>query len=306
MIVTNKLGLPSPVVRAVTPKRDPHARRGGADISVTELIGPPRIMQLRERYWDQITEDASDLLFALYGTIGHDILSRNAEAGKLTEQRLRIRVTHNGRPWVISGQFDLVDDDDGVRVLTDYKFASAWTFIFGKPEWEQQLNIYRLMLQETGNGTVQRLQNVLLFRDWQKREAERNNEYPRGRAAVINQPMWSDERTMEFIHERLEAHSHERPECTDEERMVKPESVAVMKQGGKRAMRVFEVDPKNPQAAAAQAQSFILHETAQNPELKLEAVVRRTDPLRCTNFCSVWKWCEFGRQVHGFEEDEPD
>lgn len=306
MRVTNKLGLPAPVVRAVTPKRDPHARRGGADISVTELIGPPRIMQLREKYWGEIVEDASDMLFALYGTIGHDILSKNAEGGKLAEQRLRIRVVHNGRPWVISGQFDLVDDDDGTRVLTDYKFASAWTFIFGKPEWEQQLNIYRYMLKMNDLGPVQKLQNVLLFRDWSKREAERNDEYPRGRAAVINQRLWSDEEVLAFIHARLEAHAAELPKCTEEEQMVKQESVAVMKQGGKRAMRVFEVDRTNPGKAADDAARFMANEVAQNPELKLELVTRKSDPLRCSNFCSVWKWCEFGRQIHGYDEGEPD
>lgn len=305
MRITNKLGLPSPIIRAVTPKRDPQTRRGGADISVTELVGPPRIKQLRDSHWDDIVEDASDLLYALYGTIGHDILSKHA-AGKLSEQRLRSEFLVGSRRMIVSGQFDLVEDDDGVRVLSDYKFASAWTYVFGRDEWEYQLNIYRYLLVDNGLGDVGRLQNVLLFRDWHRRDAERNSEYPKGRAAVLNQPLWPMEKTRAYIMGRLAEHLKEMPECTDDEKMVKLEAVAVQKPGAKRALRVFEEKRDRPGAAAEDAARFMNEFTAQNPHIQLETVVRESEPLRCKEFCSVWHWCEFGRSIRGFVPGEPE
>ncbi len=37
------------------------------DISVTSLIGPPKIFQLRKRHSEEITEDASDRVWTLLG-----------------------------------------------------------------------------------------------------------------------------------------------------------------------------------------------------------------------------------------------
>jgi hypothetical protein len=98
MRITNKLGLPSSIVRAV--QNDPYTR-GKADISVTGLIGPARKRQLEINHLDELEEDAAERLWALLGQIAHGLLER-AETTAVTEERLFIE----RYGWVISGQFD--------------------------------------------------------------------------------------------------------------------------------------------------------------------------------------------------------
>lgn len=68
--LTNRAGLPDPLFAAVA--RDDYS--SPTLHTATSLILPPRIYQLRKRYQDQITEDASDRIWRLIGRIGHAIL----------------------------------------------------------------------------------------------------------------------------------------------------------------------------------------------------------------------------------------
>jgi len=99
MILTNKLGLPRSIENAV--RNDPYSR-GNADISVTGLIGPPRKRQLEIQFFDQITEDVSERIWALWGQIGHGILERAGDGDAIHEKRLFIE----RYGWIISGSFD--------------------------------------------------------------------------------------------------------------------------------------------------------------------------------------------------------
>jgi hypothetical protein len=81
---TNKAHLPAPLVAAIT--NDTYDKVG--DISITGLIQPPRIRQLTIRHADKITEDVSDGIWRLIGSIGHGILERAAPADHTAEQRV--------------------------------------------------------------------------------------------------------------------------------------------------------------------------------------------------------------------------
>lgn len=306
MRVTNKHNLPWPVVRAVTPTKTPEMRRGGADISITELLTPPRVRQLREKHWDELEEDASDLLYSLYGTIGHDVLRRYA-GNRHAEERHRSTVSVDGEEWNLSGQYDLIHADGGEPLtLSDYKFTSAWTFIFGKAEWEAQLNLYNWLRVTNQLSPVDVLQNVLLFRDWSLADSKRFEGYPQARAAVINQPVWPIEKTEAFIHGRIRAHCEWMPECTNEEKMLKRQSIAVQRPGAKRALRLFRINEHNTEErATADAKRFADEMIRQNG-IKLDIVARDSDPMRCARFCSVWKFCEFGRSVRARFQDDSE
>lgn len=78
MTLTNEHGLPEPLVAAI---RNDEYSRGDSDISVTELIGPPRIRQLRLKHETHMSEDASERLWSLIGKIGHKILQHGAGDG---------------------------------------------------------------------------------------------------------------------------------------------------------------------------------------------------------------------------------
>jgi hypothetical protein len=100
--------LPEAVYNAV---RADDYTRGECDLSVTQLISPPRIVELRRRHEQELEEDASDRIWLLIGKVAHGILERAAPSGAaFTEERLFIDIDG----WRISGAFDslvLLDDE---------------------------------------------------------------------------------------------------------------------------------------------------------------------------------------------------
>lgn len=71
--LTNKNGLPQPIVDAL--KYDTYKVHG--NISVTTLIDAPQIRILKYKHRHEISEDVSDMLWALMGTVVHSILERS-------------------------------------------------------------------------------------------------------------------------------------------------------------------------------------------------------------------------------------
>lgn len=297
MKITNRLGLPEPIVRAVTPKKDPETRRGGADISVTELIGPPRVKQLQDLHWDDMEADVADLLYALDGTVVHDILKRNSSGDEFAEERLRMAIEVDGRTWVVSGQFDLITGS-GARDLMDYKRTSVWRRIFGAPEWEEQLNLYRLLLVENGIPDVTSIKNILFYRDWSRSEMLRSGDgYPREKAEVLVQRMWPIPKIRAFAEGRLRAHAEKMPRCTKEEMIEKGAKLAVRVVGAKKALRLFEPHEQD------EADRFAIQYQQQYPGKQLEYEDRQGERVRCKEFCKVWQFCEFGLEARGKIEE---
>ena len=62
MKITNKCNLPEPIVNALN---KPTYTKGGAHMSATELLSPPRMVQLRIANADAIEMDAADMVWAL-------------------------------------------------------------------------------------------------------------------------------------------------------------------------------------------------------------------------------------------------
>lgn len=284
MKLTNALNLPAAIVNAIA--NDGYSR-DGADLSVSQLIAPPRKVELERRHADELVEDASDRIWALVGQAVHEIL-RRSETDALTETRLFIRSFDSaGRPWMVSGAFDRLACTHAV--LADYKVTSVWAVKNGyKIEWEQQVNIYAFMLRMHGYW-VDRLQIVAILRDWRKSEALKYpNSYPNHQVAVIDLPMWTDEQCHAFVRDRVEAHRAARetlPLCTDDERWGKPTTYAVMKDGAQKALKVCETQ--------AEAEAFIA-EKAKSPKAKMDILrvdVRPGEFLRCTGYCAAAPFC---------------
>jgi hypothetical protein len=273
MIVTNLHGLPLPLVRAV--ENDPYDR-GDADISVTQLIRPPRQVELERLHKDELTEDASDRIWALCGQIGHLILERAANVG-MTEHRLA--VTRLG--WKISCAVDLWDK----QWVCDYKFCSGWAIKDGpKKEWIEQTNMQRLIAIENGFD-VTNIQIVAILRDWSVMEAKRNPDFPQSQVQVYNLPIWSKEEAEEWLIFAVLGHQAARrklPECTAAERWERPTKFAVKKNGAKRALKLYDT---MDEAMAAL------------PE-KGHAIEKRPgEQVRCENYCSVAQYCDFYQRL---------
>jgi len=280
MKLTNKFGLPETIVNVL---KRPTYSKGKAHISATELINSPKIVQLKRMYWDELEEDASSMVWSLFGSAVHNILEHGKADNHIVEER--VHVTHDG--WNISGAVDLQEVyEDGI-VINDYKTTTAWAVQNDKPEWEEQLNIYAWLLQKAKNKPVKGLRIVAIVRDWSSREASTKESYPQAPIVILDQTLWPFERAELFIDEKLKLHGEayfesetdgDLPDCTPEEMWEKPTTWAVIKIGGKRAKSV--------------------HSTQKDADADLSTVgkgyeiqVRPGERTRCKSYCQVNKWC---------------
>jgi len=267
-MLTNKMNLPESIVTAVL--NDPYSR-GNSDISVTSLISSPYQRQLKETV-EQV-EDASDRIWSLLGQSVHTILERayNGNPDVRVEERLFTSV--NG--WTVSGQFDVIERD----TLCDFKVTSVWS-VKGdtKVEWEQQLNLLRLLAIRNGIS-VEKLRIIAILRDWQKSRS-REMDYPSAQVVPVDIPVWSIEQAEAFLLERVIAHqSKNPPPCTPEERWATPDKWALMKAGRKTAVKLFDAESEARIALVVSG--------------KDHSLVHRTGTFRrCAEYCSVSHACK--------------
>lgn len=216
MNLTNTLNLPPAFLRAIQAHEHDI---GDADISVSELIGPPRIRILRKRYPEQITSDVSDMLWLLFGTAVHEHLAKHA-TNVLAEERLSMDVTTALGTVKVSGAFDSLSLDTDAS-LVDLKTTSVWKILKGDLEdWTAQLNLYQHLAEHHGHE-VRRLQIIALLRDWTKREADKGGDYPKCPAVVIPIESWSDDWRQSYLEDRVLVHQEAEkvlPLCSSAER----------------------------------------------------------------------------------------
>lgn len=271
MKLTNKLKLPQPIVDAVA--NDSYSP-GHADITVTRLLQPPQLRVLAERHGDQITEDVSDRIWSLFGQTLHTILERAATTG-ISEERFYTEIDG----IVLGGQFDHLSITD--NRLIDYKMTSAWAVVFGKAEWEQQLNCLDYLLTVNNYEDPNRKLGICAFlRDWNKNEAARNSDYPQLQVAMIPVKRWSVDEQKAFITHRLNLHwTDPTPDCSDEERWYTGDKWAVYKDAkAKRAMRLLDTE--------MDAKAYIRNKGGSGV-IKF----RRGQYRRCENYCAVAPFC---------------
>jgi len=279
MKVTNKFGLPDTIVNVLA---RPTYSKGKAHISATELINSPRIVQLKRLHWDDIEEDASSMVWSLFGSAIHNILEHGKADNHIVEERIHI----NFDGWNISGAVDLQEVyEDGI-VINDYKTTTAWAVQNDKPEWEQQLNIYSWLIQKAKNVPVKGLRIIPIIRDWSARDAVNREGYPQSPIVILDQPLWPFNQAEEFILNRLKEHGEAYfesetdgalPECTPDQMWEKPATYAVIKVGGKRA--------KSLHATQAEAQ----HELNQLKGYEIQT--RHGERTRCASYCQVSRFC---------------
>lgn len=288
MTLTNILNLPQPLAQAVAQDDyDP----GPCNVTITQLLDPPRKVELFRRHGSEITEDVSDRIWALMGRSIHKILEQTADQDSLREERLFIEVLG----WTISGKFDRLTLDAGV--LSDWKMSSVWEIILGvKIQREQQLNCYAHLARAAGH-TIKSLEAIFLLRDWQKSKAAHDRTYPQAQVAREQVALWTPERCQEFLETRvraLQSAQTDLPLCTDEERWKKRDQFAVMKAGRKTALRVLD--------SQAEALDWAKEKGLQDgygrllPGTTLEP--RPGEPTRCIHYCAVAEFCDqFQREV---------
>ena len=280
MKITNKHNVPATLFALASRN---YYSKGKSDYSVTEIISPPQIQVLRRKHWEDMEQDVSDMLWSLLGSALHVVAERGQADGHTTEERLHIEIDD----VVLSGAIDLQHEEDGEVVITDYKFTSAWALRQDKPEWEAQQNIYAWLVSKVKGRPVKSVRICALIRDWSRREAAINPDYPQAPIQVIELSLWPLDKTESYVRDRIELHreakvrgdwNEDLPPCTQEDRWVRETKYAVKKEGRKTAVRVLDNE----------ADAKVLAE-----EVKGFVEIRNGEAVRCTgNFCGVNQWCK--------------
>lgn len=163
--------------------------RLGNDVSVTELLRPPRINHLMNRHGRAVKTDGNKIIAALIGNGVHDQLQRylRDEArvnGNWQIERRLCSVIEGKR---VSGRFDALYNNE---ILYDIKVTKAYKAIKGDTtEWEQQLNCYDWMLWKDGID-IKSIKIFMVVLDFNKGDSWKQG-YPAGILHTIPIPRWT-------------------------------------------------------------------------------------------------------------------
>ena len=287
MKLTNNFGMPETILNVIA---RPQYSKGKANMSVTELLNSPRIVQLKRKHWEDLTEDAADMVWSIFGTAIHNILEHGKGDTHIVEERIHVELDG----MRISGAIDLQEiSEDGITV-SDYKTTSAWAVMSEKQDWHNQLNSYAYLVEKAKKIPVVKLQIVAIVRDWSRRDAATREGYPKAPIVVIDIPLWPFAEREAYVRSRISLHGDalfevetdgEMPNCTSEEMWEKQTTYAIKKDGNVRAKSVHDTSEAADTALAAAT------EKAKKGE-KFLIEVREGGRTRCESFCQVAPYCQ--------------
>jgi hypothetical protein len=281
MKITNKLNLPAGLMKAVSTER--HNAEGS--LSATTLIQGVKQIILTGRHWDSLEDDVSDRIWAIFGQAVHSLLESEGE-NDFTEQEMAYQVGD----ITVTGRIDNYDMRNGV--IGDYKTASVVKVKFGDfNDWYLQGMIYAWLLAKN-KFPVNRCRFIALLKDHSKTEAKRDYQYPKLPVYVYEFPVTAQGlfKTGLFIKHKIEEYKRcldldddAIPPCTPEERWDRPPKFAVMKNGLKRAVRLFDDRQAADQLASEKgAEYYVEH--------------RPGESIKCRSFCLCCNFCDFYRE----------
>ena len=286
MKLTNKFNIPDTFVNVL---ERPTYHKGSAHLSVTQLINSPKIVALTRKFEDEIEQDVADMVWSIFGTAVHKVLEHGKGDNHIVEERLHTTVDG----WRISGAIDLQIMGDNFVDIKDYKTVSAWAVMNEKIEWEQQLNIYAWLVETVKNIPVASVGIVAIVRDWSRREAARNPDYPQAPIKEIPITLWPMSRRDEFVRSRVHLHAVcefemeseglDLPPCTPQEMWEKPTVWALKKVGGVRAKSLHDTEEGANKALEGAGKGY-------------EIEVRKGGRTRCESFCPVNTYCQQWRE----------
>lgn len=289
MKLTNYYDLPIAIVHAV--ENDDYNNNG--TYSATTLLRCPKEIILTERHSDEIEQDVSDLMFPLLGTSIHYILEK---AGVGDSEFSEERLYYNFDGDVISGKFDIYNME--TCMLGDYKVTSVSNYRRGDNyAYRFQMLVYGFLLRQNGfqcKGAV----IYQIFRDWQKERAMNDPAYPQKFVNRIE--MVFSEADFEWIEKEIRGRlsainickqldDDDIPICNKEARWTSEDKYAVMKNGKKRATKIF--------LNRCEAEDFVRDGGGDYIE------DRPGLSKKCRDYCVCRKFCNFWRE--NYKKEEP-
>lgn len=280
MKVTNKLHLPEAFVKAVSVER--HNKAGC--YSATTLNKGTKEIILQERHWDEFTVDASEQVWATFGTAVHAIMEKY-EDGNFHEEKFNIAVSKS----YVTGVVDSYDMERGI--INDWKTASVYKIMKADfSDWHKQGMTYAWLLKQNGLD-VRRCRFIALLKDHSMTKAETDSSYPQAPVFTYEFEVTPEELAQagdRIINKVKEIEAAELmgdddiAPCTAEERWAESDKYAVMKNGRKTAVRVFDQLVDAEACAGALGNSHYVE--------KRPAVSRKCGKYcLCKDFCSFYK-----------------
>lgn len=282
MKITNNLNLPKPFVDAVSKEYIYQDKR----YSVTTVIKGTKEILLSRRHADEIEQDASDMIWLIFGTAVHKVLEEGQEAvDELKETKIEVMMP-NG--YILSGQQDLYSES--LKRITDYKTGTVWKVIYG--DWEDyrtQCLIYAYMFKKLG-FEVDNAEITMLLKDWSKTKAKLDPSYPQHPIHIQHFDFNDDD--FAFIERFLinkfyeiqgceKLSDNEIPHCTPEERWATETKYALMKKGRKTAIKLYS----NEEDAKAAIESSDMY-----------VEVRKGEDKKCTEYCNCCHFCSYYKE----------
>lgn len=286
MRVTNKLHLPDAFVKAVSVER--HNKPGC--YSATTLNKGTKEIVLQERHWDELTVDAADSVWAVWGSAVHTLLE-NERDGNFHEEKFDVAVG-NSR---VTGVVDSYDMENGI--INDWKTASVYKVMMCDfSDWHRQGMTYAWLLRQHGLD-VRRCRFIALMKDHSKSKARYDAGYPQSPVCVYEFDVTPEdlERTGERIRAKVaEIEAAEKlgddeiAPCGAEERWATGDKWAVMRNGRKTAVRVFDSEREAEDCAGGLGNSHYVEH-------------RPGSSRKCEDYCLCRDFCDFYRSAQGGE-----
>ena len=273
MKITNKSNLPKALVDAV--ERHEHKR---GNFSVTQLLKGSTEIALEMMYADKLEMDVADMFNMLLGTAVHQLLEEQRQDGILNEYYMEVP---SFAGFTVSGIADVIDTM--IEEIRDYKTCASWKIVFKDFEdWRRQGKAYCYLWHVLTGKLYTHFKVVAVIKDFSQTEAERKSDYPQKPIITIpfeytyEEIMGVGEEWEEKIIEVLQKlASQDFGECSAEERWAKPAKYALMKEGRKTAIKLYDTEME------------ALMAKEQDPSLRVE--YRAGEDTKCDKYCVCGK-----------------
>ena len=290
MRITNKHNLPERFIRAVSTEQ--HNAKGC--LSATTLIQGTKQIILTERYWEQLEDDVSDRIWAIFGSAVHSLMESEGE-NDFTEQSMAYEVGG----ITVTGRIDNYDMKHGI--IDDYKTASVNKARFSDfTDWYLQGMIYAWLLTKN-SFPVNRCRFIALLKDHSKTDAMKDRQYPQDPVYVYEFPVTPQGLFKIGVYIRNKVEEYNRcislPDndilpCSPEERWERPPKFAVTKKGNKKAFRVLDTKEDADSVAVEKGDNYFVE-------------YRQGESIKCRSYCLCKRFCNFYHELVNSDISEP-
>ncbi len=288
MVITNEMNLPQALVDAcdVSPHNAPNT------VSATTLKSGVREILLTKRHWSEMSDDVSNRIWTLFGTAVHALLEKESP-DTFVEEKFEKQI---GK-YKVTGRLDCYDMKQ--KIIFDYKTATTWKYKFNDfSDWKFQGLVYAWLLKQAGLE-VKECRFVAMFKDFSKSKCKTEENYPKSPVYVYKFDVTEED--LEEIEKKIFAKvkeleesenlsDDELPICTEEERWYKGGKFAVMRNGRKTALRLFDT--------REMAEKYI-------EEVEPTAYIdeRKGTDGKCTGYCGCCNFCSYYKENYGSESE---